>query len=119
MHQLIFVYGSLKRGFRLHHLLEDQEFVSQAVTVPTYLIFDLGEYPGLIEAETGFAIRGEVYRVDPECLALLDEAEGVAEGLYTRREIHLQAPFAEFAVHAWHYCGNVSGFRRLCQSWPD
>ena len=60
----IFVYGSLKKGYALHHLLEDQRRLPDASTKPLYRLFDLGSYPGLIEWPEGLEIFGEVYEIN-------------------------------------------------------
>jgi gamma-glutamylaminecyclotransferase len=115
---LIFVYGSLKRGYGLHHLLEGQAFRGPATTCPLYRIFDLGSYPGLVDWPEGLAVQGEVYEVDAECLKRLDEAEGVDEGLYARRVIKLQPPFDGFEASAWFWLNKVGGLRDCEASWP-
>ena len=109
--QLVFVYGSLKRGFALHALLQGQLCLGNAVTEPWYRLFDLGSYPGLVEWPDGLEIRGEVYQVDFECLGRLDEAEGVVDRLYVRRQISLQAEFRNRDVHAWFWLNAVRGLR--------
>lgn len=116
--QLVFVYGSLKRGFALHGLLQGQLFLGNAVTEPLYRLFDLGSYPGLVEWPEGLAIRGEVYQVDFECLRRMDEAEGVAERLYVRRTILLQERFESSDVHAWFWLNAVQGLRDCGSEWP-
>ena len=115
---LIFVYGSLKQGYDLHHLLESQPSLGEATTKPIYRLFDLGSYPGLVEWPDGLAIRGEVYQVDAECLKLLDEAEGVAEGYYARRSVALELPFGIQDVHAWFWLLPVTGRRDCGRCWP-
>ena len=115
---LVFVYGSLKRGHVLHHLLESQPCHGHATTKPFYRLFDLGSYPGLVEWPEGLAIQGEVYRIDAECLRRLDEAEGVAEGHYARRSVSLEAPFDIHNVQAWFWLHPVSGRRDCGQCWP-
>jgi gamma-glutamylaminecyclotransferase len=115
---LIFVYGSLKRGYALHHLLEGQAFRGPATTCPLYRIFDLGSYPGLVDWPEGFAVQGELYEVDAECLKRLDEAEGVDEGLYARRVIKLQPPFDIVETVAWFWLNKVGGLRDCGTSWP-
>ena len=116
--QLVFVYGSLKRGFALHELLQGQLYLGNAVTEALYRLFDLGSYPGLVEWPEGLAIRGEVYQVDFECLGRLDEAEGVAERQYARRKISLQAEFASCDVRAWFWLNAVRGLRDCGAEWP-
>ena len=77
---LLFVYGTLKRGLANHHQLAGARFVAEAVLDGVDL-HDLGPFPMAI-AGAGWA-RGEVYRVDDEHLARLDRFEGVPR-LYER-----------------------------------
>ena len=116
--QLVFVYGSLKRGYKLHYSLENQQSLGNAVTQPLYRLFDLGSYPGLIEWPEGLAIHGEVYQVAADCLSQLDEVEGVAERLYARRRILLQTPFESNEIEAWFWLGAVAGLRDCGTAWP-
>ena len=115
---LIFVYGSLKRGYALHHLLSSQQNLGNAVTRSLYRLFDLGSWPGLVDWPEGLAVRGEVYQVDSACLQQLDEAEGVSEALYARRRILLQPPFDREVIHAWFWLGSVSGLPDCGEQWP-
>lgn len=115
---LIFVYGSLKRGFRLHHLLNGQIFCGAASTLPNFRLFDVGSYPGLIEAAPGVSILGELFDVTSECLQRLDNAEGVAEGLYARRPIVLLPPWHQQFVEAWYYLPTVAGLKDCGFEWP-
>lgn len=116
--QLVFVYGSLKRGYKLHYLLESQLSLGNAVTQSLYRLFDLGSYPGLIEWPEGLTIHGEVYQVDADCLAQLDEVEGVAEMLYARRRIFLQTSIEGKEIHAWFWLSSVQGLRDCGTAWP-
>ena len=115
---LIFVYGSLKRGYALHHLLASQQFHGSALTQPLYRLFVLGAYPGLIDSPDGIGIHGEVYQVTCDCLTKLDEAEGVEVGCYARRIIQLQPPFDQCAVYAWFWLHAVRGLKDCGHSWP-
>src|SRR5205814_1029562 len=69
----LFFYGTLKRGGKNHRLLAGQRFVSPAATAPRYRLFDLGPYPGLVEAAGGVSVRGELWDVTAEYLAPLDK----------------------------------------------
>lgn len=99
---LLFVYGTLKRGDVRAPLLAGQAFVGETTTTPRYRLFNTGDYPAMIEASPlgtpGLAIKGELWRVDAACLQQLDEEEGVGEGLYERRLIELAD-----GQQAWSY----------------
>jgi len=72
--ELIFVYGTLMKGYALHPALaRGARFVEKGKTRGRLL--DLGPYPGLV---TGVGqVKGEVYRIDdPELLPVLDREEG-------------------------------------------
>ncbi|HEY4911632.1 MAG TPA: gamma-glutamylcyclotransferase family protein, partial [Methylomirabilota bacterium] len=73
--ELLFVYGTLMRGFRLHsHLAGRAEYVGEGEV--SGLLFDLGSYPAALRGYGG-SIRGEVYRLpDPGIWVALDSAEG-------------------------------------------
>lgn len=117
MNAIVFVYGSLKRGRALHHLLQSARFLGTASTSPLYRLFDLGHYPGLVEWPAGLSIAGELYEVDSDCLAQLDDAEGVAEGYYARRDIQLLSPAP--AAQAWFWLGAVKDCPDCGSCWPQ
>ncbi|HEX5270984.1 MAG TPA: NTP transferase domain-containing protein [Gemmataceae bacterium] len=72
----LFVYGTLKRGGVRHGVLAGQRFLREAVTRPKYLLFDLGDYPGLVVADRGGrAIQGELYEVKRRLIPALDATE--------------------------------------------
>lgn len=86
---LVFVYGTLMRGFPLHHLIDGRcEFVGDGTARGRLL--DLGEYPGAVPDERG-TVHGEVYRFSSlALLSALDRAEDYdptadARSLYLRR----------------------------------
>jgi gamma-glutamylaminecyclotransferase len=81
----IFVYGSLKRGFRHHQELRGAEYIDETETVPGYRVVQVGEYPALIAGSWG-TVRGELYLIAASDLAALDEFEGPG---YERRQIEL------------------------------
>ena len=81
----LFIYGTLKRGQSRAGALNRQRFLGNAQTAPKYRMFDCGEYPGLVEAEDGVSIAGELWEVDQACLDVLDELEGTNLDLFQRR----------------------------------
>src|SRR6266576_1419493 len=78
MNTLVFVYGSLKRGYWNNVLLEQSEFLGNAHTVSKFRMRTVA-FPLLLEARDGSdrgRVRGEVYAVDAKTLAELDILEG-------------------------------------------
>ncbi len=99
--QIVFVYGTLKRGGRWHHLLGDAELLGGARTLaPHPLIVD--DFPYLLdEPGRGLIVEGELYRVNSRTLARLDELEGHPHE-YHRRRLPVRAGDGE-PCEAWAY----------------
>lgn len=93
MGNLLFVYGTLKKGHSRDLALSEQKYLGFARTDSTFAMFNLGGFPGLIHATpdkaAGKRICGELYEVSDECMQKLDQIEGVDHGLYAREEIIL------------------------------
>jgi len=90
----IFVYGTLKQGFRNAGLLRDAEFISKATTTHAkyrMVTFDSEKqghtYPALFDDGTCFA-TGEVYKITSDILKGLDALEREGDR-YLRRPIDL------------------------------
>lgn len=102
----IFTYGTLKRGFPNHTLMQDLFRANDAVYHGVYLTvqqFPLvcGPYgvPFLLNIPaSGHRIRGEVYSVTDRGLARLDELEGTALGHYERLPIQVRPEWATDGV---------------------
>ena len=115
---LIFVYGTLMRGDVRSSFLSKGQFVSEAVTAPKYCMYNLGSYPGLVPSQTeGLSVEGEIYSVDPATLEILDEVEGVAEGLYIRDVIELTQPELDRPVQTYFYRGEITGLPDCGPRW--
>lgn len=90
MKYLVFTYGTLKKNYYNHHLLETSEFIGNAVTKPFYRLYNLGSFPGLKEdKKNGKAIQGELYLVNDETLKRLDRLEGTPY-LYVRKDLQIE-----------------------------
>lgn len=94
MSHLVFVYGTLKSGQSRESVLINQKYIGVARTTESYALFDLIGFPGLVHAKPNIAparkIYGEIYEINEECLARLDQIEGVEYGLYSRELITLE-----------------------------
>lgn len=73
----VFVYGTLKRNGRNHHLLNDSRLLTaRATTCDKYIMLDLGFFPAVIDEPGVSVIHGEIYTVSAATLADLDLLEG-------------------------------------------
>lgn len=99
--EYVIVYGTLKKGFSNHGLLQDAVFIKSDYKALTgkddygdtkyASIYNLGFFPGLkFDSEQSQEIDYEVYLVSPETLSKLDRLEGYkaddpTTGLYNRQ----------------------------------
>lgn len=93
----VFVYGTLLRGERNHHVLAGARWLGDHTTAPGYTLYDTGPYPAAA-APGETALRGEVYAVDAATLQALDILEDYPR-LYTRRRI--ETPFGAAWIYLW------------------
>jgi gamma-glutamylaminecyclotransferase len=86
---VLFVYGTLKRGERNHHLMAGQRCLGAAITAPIYRVIDLGAHPGLVhDSQNGLSVHGELFEVSQRALKELDEFEGIPEP-FDRRPVQM------------------------------
>lgn len=90
MKHIVAVYGTLKRGYSNHHLLDKACYIGPD-TLTRLTLYDLGPYPGAL-AKPSDGVEVEVYEVNDPLLVMLDELEGYepqAEktSLYLRKKI--------------------------------
>jgi gamma-glutamylcyclotransferase (GGCT)/AIG2-like uncharacterized protein YtfP len=99
---LLFTYGTLMRGFRLHRLLAERAAYLGRGRVAGRIL-DLGSYPGAVPDPDG-RLHGEIYRVaDPALWGTLDSAEGPQ---YHRREVAVRSEDGrELAACIYWYVG--------------
>ena len=93
----VFVYGSLRRGFPNHFFLEKSIYMGEYHTVDKYhMVGQISRaYPYIVKPEHDLGsdpvhIIGELYDIDEDVLADLDNLEGYeqeCDDFYTRRLI--------------------------------
>lgn len=112
---LIFVYGTLKKGYHNHHLIARQKFVCEAKTKPVYRLYHNGGFPCMVEADNnGVSVKGEIYEVDEICLKRLDKLEGTPY-LYSRETLQIDYPEK---VEVYIFRRPVSALKECGDSWP-
>lgn len=92
---VLFVYGSLKRGQANHWALAGARFVGPARTAPAFALREIAGYPALVPGER--SIAGELYQISAQGLGALDELESDD---YARCEITLADGATAFAYLA-------------------
>ena len=90
MTDLVFVYGTLRKGCGNHRLLTEQVKLGKD-TIKGYRMYSLhGGFPGVVEGNEQDYVVGEVYEVDT--IRRLDGLEGYRpdepkRGLYDRKQV--------------------------------
>lgn len=116
MSELVFVYGTLRRGASNHWRMAGAEHVADgAIRARLYRI---DWFPGLILDETGDPVAGEVFACGPELLAALDVFEGVSadesmKSEYRRVKTTVRAADGELAAWVWEWLGPVDEAKRI------
>lgn len=118
----LFVYGTLKPGYRNYAHIEQLVISSQPATTRGFL-FDLGSYPALVPG--GDMIDGVILDVEPEAIQITDRIESFFpnspnKSLYFRKKIIAQLDSQEELL-VWTYvyadASQISTRPRLT-SWP-
>ena len=100
MAELVFVYGTLKKGFSNHRLLEKDKFMGEAETIDQYAMYVQG-IPYVNYDETVSEITGELYQVSNLSLLMIDLLEGHPSWYY-RKKIHIETDKGKL-YKAWMY----------------
>ena len=115
--QLVFVYGTLRRGGSNHFRMAGAEFVSSGTV--NGRLYRIDWYPGLVLDDAGDEIHGEVYSVDAELLAALDIFEGLSAGEIEGSEYRrvaatvMQRNSQPITAWVWEWLGLTDESRRL------
>ncbi|CAN0428449.1 unnamed protein product, partial [Ectocarpus fasciculatus] len=88
---LVFSYGTLKRGFPNYSMMEAAKasYITEATTTFKYPLLLAGSWnaPFMIDCKNysnSHKIKGELFEVDEKGILALDEFEGVHQGYYKR-----------------------------------
>ena len=115
--QLVFIYGSLRRGGSNHFRMAGAEFIASGTI--TGRMYRIDWYPGLVLDEAGDEIHGEVYSVGPELLSALDGFEGFSAGEIQGSEYRrvqttvVQQDSSTLTAWVWEWLGLVEESQRV------
>lgn len=94
---LIFVYGTLKKGFSNNTLLKTSKFIKKYTLTGKYQMINVNNaFPAVILSKNINKIKGEIWDVNQETLDDIDALEGVPY-LYNRRH------FRYAGMNCWIY----------------
>lgn len=107
--KLIFVYGTLKRGYPLNSFLVERgaAFVGEATTIDRFNLIDAGVPVIMRNATTGARVKGEVWRIPDDILPRLDRIEAA----YTRQLIKVN--IGEGESDAYTYEGRKDTWEKV------
>jgi gamma-glutamylaminecyclotransferase len=108
--QLVFVYGTLRKGHCNHHLLKDASCYGVGKTETCYAMYLKNGYPYITSSEARYPIAGELYSVDEDTLRALDKFEGHPR-YYERRQTPVIV--GEKRYNAWVYFRDPPGILML------
>lgn len=110
---IIFVYGTLKRGFDNESYLKNATFIDRAITVDKYpMILQNPSFPYLINDKgNGHQIKGEVYSIDDEIILKIDELEGTPEHYY-REYIDVRLQNGDSIKVETYFCTECKGYEK-------
>lgn len=121
MKHIVFVYGTLKRGYGNNRLLIGSNFVTEATTKEKYPLVVhgipfLNDVPG-----KGHRVSGEIWEVNDLTLFKLDQLEGHGRGFYERRKITVVRDDTQEEINAWVYfiCRKNYRGEKLYASYED
>jgi gamma-glutamylaminecyclotransferase len=83
---LLLVYGTLKRGYGNHRVIEGAKFIGPYTLRDKFYLRDLGPFPAAIRSRREGTIIGELYQIDEHILERTDVLEGYPH-FYDRTEV--------------------------------
>jgi len=113
---IVFVYGSLKKGKKLYYYLKNAKFLGNAVTCDKYplILSKSGWYPYLLDKKgEGKKVKGEVYKISPKLLKILDRLEEVPH-YYKRKKICVKLNNKTLKAYTYFAVKKYNFTKRMC-----
>lgn len=111
--EMVFVYGTLRRGGSNHFRMAHARFVAEGAVRGK--LYRIDWYPGFVADENAGLVKGEIFRADGATMAELDEFEG---GEYRRVKIAVEVgegigAEAVLVAWIWEWLGEAREDRRI------
>lgn len=111
--EMVFVYGTLRRGGSNDFRMANARFVAEGEVRGR--LYRIDWYPGFVADENAGPVVGDIFMVDAETIAPLDEFEGSA---YRRVKIEVEVRDEAGAVSKeqawiWEWLGATSESQRI------
>lgn len=113
----VFVYGTLKHGYRNHRVLSDSRFICDAESCESLALFDAGAFPAITHGGD-LNVQGELYECDEDTVRRLDRLEG--EGVMYKKEEQDFMTTDGRKISAWIYVWlpSTDGLKSITE-WPS
>lgn len=109
LHELVFVYGTLRQKGSNSWRMEGATFMATAIT--SGHLYRVDWYPGAKFDETAaHSIVGEIYSLAPEHLQTLDQFEGEE---YERIKIMVTTDTNQQKIWAWEYQYPIDSLKKI------
>ncbi|MBD1391980.1 gamma-glutamylcyclotransferase family protein [Mucilaginibacter glaciei] len=118
MAHLLFIYGTLSQTDNpVAHLLQNRLRYLFKGKIKGVL-YDTGDYPGLIPDDKGNWVYGSICELDDDALAIIDDYEGYGENqeqpnLYLRLMSAVQTESSIISAWIYVYNRSVDGFEKI------
>lgn len=111
----VFVYGTLKKGGRFHHVLRDSRFIGEGEIEGQ--LYNIGAFPGLVQGAG--AVKGELYELGKEgSIERLDHLEGFFtesphKSLFVRKQRKIEVGGEIHLTWVYYFNMDISGKERI------
>jgi len=108
--EVVFVYGTLRRGGSNHWRMSQAKFIGDAFARGR--LYRIDWYPGFVADDNAGQVKGEVFMADAETIKHLDAFEGSE---YRRVKIAVESADGGSIDEAWiwEWMGEVDETRRI------
>lgn len=114
--EMVFVYGTLRRGGSNNFRMADSHFVAEGKVRGR--LYRIDWYPGFVVDENAGPVVGEIFMVSVETMAALDEFEG-SEYRRVKVAVELVDQGDSFTAETWiwEWLGETREDQRIVSDW--